>query len=70
MLDQGIVEWLPRRDQYGRKLSVNLNLQDDFSLNQTLSLYLVDTVTRLDQQDPEYALRVLTLVESVLENLM
>lgn len=50
------------------KLHLNVSLQDDFSLNQTLSLWLLDTLKLLDFSSPTYALDVLTLVESILEN--
>jgi superfamily II RNA helicase len=50
------------------KLHLNVSLQDDFSLNQTLSLWLLDTLKLLDFSAPTYALDVLTLVESILEN--
>ena len=43
-------------------------LQRDFSLHQTLSLYLVDSVGLLDPAEPQYALSLLSLVEAVLEN--
>lgn len=52
----------------GRKVQVNVDLPEDFSMNQTLSLYLLDTLPLLDPQAPDYALDVLTLVESILEN--
>ncbi|MDX2110527.1 MAG: DUF3516 domain-containing protein [Verrucomicrobiota bacterium] len=68
LVEKQIIELLPRRDELGRKVRVNIDLQQDFSLNQTLSLYLVDTVQTLDRDDPEYAFKVLALVESVLEN--
>lgn len=47
---------------------VNTDLQHDFSLNHTLSLYLHDTLPKLDRAAPSFALDVLTLVESILEN--
>jgi hypothetical protein len=47
---------------------VNVELQDDFSLNQQLSLFVVDTVRRLDRENPEYPRLVLALVEAVLED--
>jgi hypothetical protein len=50
------------------EIRVNVDLQEDFSLNQTLSLYLLDTLKLLDPNDPDYALNVVTLVESILEN--
>ena len=49
-------------------MRVNVDLQDDFSMNQTLSLYLLETLPLLDPEAPDYALDVLTLVESILEN--
>ncbi len=52
----------------GRVVEVNSELQLDFSLNQTLSLYLLEALEALDREAPTYALDVLTLVESILEN--
>ncbi len=51
-----------------RKLRVNVELPDDFSMNQTLSLYLLETFPLIDPQSPDYALDVITLVESILED--
>jgi len=50
------------------KLRVNVTLQDDFSMDQTLSLYLMDTIPLLEREAPDYALNLVTLVESILEN--
>jgi superfamily II RNA helicase len=47
---------------------VHTDLQDDFSLHQTLSLFVLDTVPRLDPEDPLYAVNALSVVESILEN--
>jgi superfamily II DNA or RNA helicase len=52
----------------GRKLRVNVELQDDFSMDQVLSLYLLETIPLMDPQAPDYALVLLTLVESILED--
>jgi superfamily II RNA helicase len=43
-------------------------LQHEFSLNHTLSLYLVETLEKLDPAEETYPFDVLTLVESILEN--
>ncbi|HEV3189259.1 MAG TPA: DUF3516 domain-containing protein [Polyangiaceae bacterium] len=51
-----------------RKIRLHIDLQDDFSLHHALSLWLVDTVDALDRESPTYALDVLSLVESILEN--
>jgi len=53
---------------YEQMLRVNVELQDDFSMDQTLSLYLLETIELMDPQTPDYALVLLTLVESILEN--
>lgn len=60
LVDRKIIEFNPLR--------VNVDLQEDFSLNHALSLYLIDTLRLLDRESPEYAVDVLTLVESILEN--
>ncbi len=52
----------------GSKLRVNVELQDDFSMDQVLSLYLLETIPLMDPQAPDYALILLTLVESILED--
>lgn len=51
-----------------KTLRVNVDLQEDFSLNHALSLYLLDTLKHLDPLSQTYALDVLTLVESIVEN--
>jgi len=52
----------------GKSLQINVKLQDDFSLNESLSVYLLDTVKLLDIESPTYPLDLLTLVESIVEN--
>ncbi len=52
----------------GPKLRVNLELQDDFSLHQALSLYLIDTLPLLDRESPDYPFDVLTLCEAIVED--
>jgi hypothetical protein len=47
---------------------VDEDLQTNFSLHQALSLWLVETLGRLDPGAPDYPLDVLTLVEAVLED--
>ncbi|WLT33447.1 RNA helicase [Geothrix sp. PMB-07] len=64
---RGIVEF-QAPDEAGRKVRVNADLQADFGMDETLSLYLLDTLPLLDPQSPEYALDLITLVESILED--
>jgi superfamily II RNA helicase len=67
LLDRRIVEFIPKTED-GATLRVNVDLQDDFSMDQTLSLYLLDTIPLLDPQQPDYALVLLTLVESIVDD--
>ncbi len=64
----GIVE--VNRPPWSSQPHVRLNegLQQTFSLNQPLSLFLVETLFVLDQQLDSYPLDVLSLVESIQEN--
>ncbi len=67
LVDRKIIEFIPRTED-GVYLRVNVELQDDFSMDQVLSLYLLDTVPLLDPQAPDYALDLITLVESIIED--
>ena len=67
LLDRKIVEFIPRTAD-GVHLRVNVDLQDDFSMDQALSLYLLETIPLMDPQAPDYALVLLTLVESIVED--
>lgn len=51
-------------------LRVNLDLQDDFRLNQPLSLFVVEALDGLDPEAPDHHLQVLSLVEAILEDPM
>jgi len=48
--------------------TVDPDLQRDFSLHHTLSLYLVEAVAALDRDGPDFALQVLAVAEAVVEN--
>ncbi len=67
LVERKIVEIVPRTPE-GAKVRVDVELQDDFSMNQQLSLYLLETIPLLDPESETYALDLLTLVESILEN--
>ncbi len=62
LLDRKIVEYA------NGQIRVHGDLQVDFSLHQTLGLYLLDALKLLDAQDTNYALDLLTLAESILES--
>ena len=68
LVEKKIIEFVkPVAEGYSH-LRVNMDLQDDFAMNQPLSLYLLDTLPKLDKDSPEYALDVITLCESIVEN--
>ncbi len=67
LLERKIVEITPRTPE-GGYLRVNVELPENFSMDQTLSLYLLETIPLLDPEAPDYALSLITLVESILEN--
>jgi superfamily II RNA helicase len=67
LIDRKIIEIIPRTAE-GSYLRVNVELQEDFSMDQALSLYLHDTIPLMDPQAPDFALVLLTLVESIVED--
>ncbi len=64
LVDAGIVQ----RDAETGRFAVRDDLQVDFNLHNTLSLWLLDTLPKLDRESPVHALDVLTLCESVVED--
>ena len=67
LLNRKIIEFVPPTAD-GSYLRVNVELQEDFSMDQVLSLYLLETVPLLDPNAPDYTLDLVTLVESILED--
>ncbi len=70
LVDAEILEVLVEPDDLGRPVRVNLDLQDDFRLNQPLSLFAIEAIEALDPEAPDFAWQVLSVVESVLEDPM
>lgn len=69
LVEGGILRVVPPAQRTGpAKVALNVELQEDFSMNQALGLYLIDAVPQLDRESPEYALNVISLVEAILEN--
>lgn len=64
--ERKIVELMPPGSD--QKLRVNLDLQDDFSLNHVLSLYCLDSLLLLDKEADDYVLKLLSLIEAILED--
>jgi superfamily II RNA helicase len=64
----GLLELRGIEGYRGRHVRPAPGLQKDFSLHQTLALWLVDTLPKVPRERETYALDVLTVVESILEN--
>lgn len=63
----GIVDLVPNESGVGSTMVVSDVLQKEFSLNYSLSLYLVQTI-ELVEPNEEQSLNMLTLVEAILED--
>jgi superfamily II RNA helicase len=51
-----------------RKVALAIDLPEDFSINHTLGLWLLDAIPQLDRESGDYALNVISLIEAILEN--
>ncbi|MEU5879855.1 DUF3516 domain-containing protein [Spirillospora sp. NPDC047279] len=68
LLAGGVVERLELPDEQGRWARVTVDLQEDFALNQPLSTFALATFEILDPASPTYALDVLSIIESTLDD--
>jgi superfamily II RNA helicase len=64
----GVVEVVPDEHTGRPTVQVSPELQRDFSLHQSLSLYLVDAAAALDRESPDYALDLLSVTEAILDD--
>jgi superfamily II RNA helicase len=68
LLAGGVVERLSTPDADGRSVRLTVDLQWDFALNQPLSPLALAAVELLDRDSPTYALDVLSVIESTLDD--
>jgi superfamily II RNA helicase len=68
LLAGGVVEKLPRPEPDGRQVRLTMDLQLDFALNQPLSPFALASLELLDRDSPSYALDVVSIIESTLDN--
>ncbi|MFY1693613.1 DEAD/DEAH box helicase [Plantactinospora sp. WMMB782] len=68
LLAGGVVERLAEPDEQGRRVRLTVDLQLDFALNQPLSPFALAAIELLDDASPTYALDVLSVIESTLDN--
>jgi superfamily II RNA helicase len=68
LLTAGVLQRLPAPDAHGRTLQLAPELQDDFALNQPLARFALGAFELLDPESETYALDVLSVVESILDD--
>ncbi|MFN8168071.1 MAG: DUF3516 domain-containing protein [Candidatus Nanopelagicales bacterium] len=68
LLAGGVIERLPEPEPDGRTLRLTVDLPPDFALNQELSPLALAALELLDRESPAYALDVVSVVESILED--
>ncbi len=68
LLAAEVVERLAEPDELGRTARLTVDLQPDFALNQPLSPFALAALDLLDRQSETYALDVLSVIESSLED--
>lgn len=68
LLDGGVVEQLETPDAEGRIVRLTVDLQQDFALNQPLSTFALAAFDLLDAESPSYALDMVSVVESTLDD--
>ncbi|MBK1791676.1 DEAD/DEAH box helicase [Persicirhabdus sediminis] len=69
LVQGGVLEIIPPAERTSlTKVKLHVDMQEDFTMNQALGLYLIDSIPLLDREAPDYSLNVLSLVEAILEN--
>jgi superfamily II RNA helicase len=68
LLAGGVVERLDEPDEKGRYVRLTVDLQYDFALNQPLSPFALAAIDLLDSGSDSYALDVLSVIESTLDD--
>src|SRR5690606_18965412 len=68
LLAAGVVEQLDEPDEQGRRVRLTVDLQFDFALNQPLSPFALAAIELLDADSPSYALDVVSIIESTLDD--
>jgi superfamily II RNA helicase len=72
LVDADLLEFPEHPDEWGRRVRVNFDLQDEFALHQPLSLWAVEALGALPARDPgdeiSHVFDVLSVIEAVQEN--
>ena len=72
LVEADLLEFPDPPDEYGRRVRVNFDLQDEFALHQPLSLWALEAIGRLPERGEDlegvHALDVLTIIEAIQES--
>ncbi|WP_040157944.1 DEAD/DEAH box helicase [Nigerium massiliense] len=68
LIAAGVVRRLDEPTPGGRRYALAVDLQRDFALNQPLSAFALAAMERLDDESPTFALDVVSVIESTLED--
>jgi superfamily II RNA helicase len=68
LVASGVVERLPSPDADGRRARLTVEMRPDFALDQPLSPFALAALELLDREAPTYALDVLSVLESTLDD--
>lgn len=69
LVEGKILTIIPKPERTGpAKVRLNIELQDDFTLNQALAAYLIEAIPQLDREDPAYPLNVISIAEAIVED--
>ena len=69
LVEGNILTIIPKEQREGpAKVRLNVELQDDFTMNQALGVYLIETIPKLDREAPDYVLNVISMIEAILED--
>ncbi len=69
LVEGNILTIIPKDQRTGpAKIKLNIDLQEDFTLNQALATYLIEAIPQLDREDPAYPLNVISLAEAIVED--
>lgn len=70
LIDHEVLQFIPEelRSPGGVKVMLREDLQEDFSMHQSLSLFLLNSIAALDPGSKDHHLDVISVVEAILEN--
>ncbi|MFT4688206.1 MAG: superfamily II RNA helicase [Limisphaerales bacterium] len=69
LVEGGVLDIIPKAARTGpAKVALNIELQEDFTLNQALGIYLLEAIPQLDREDIDYPINVISMVEAILED--